>query len=118
MARAGWDNVTIDMQHGTASCIELLSILSVIRQTGMPALVRVAWTRFEDIKRAVLDRSARGWRMATAPRQQVNDAVLPIAMIELTSALHHLDENLQLLGLGAIYVGRLICLLPCDLSRV
>lgn len=59
MARAGWDSITIDMQHGTADYADLLSILPVIGQTGTPALVRVPWNRPEDIMRA-LDAGAVG----------------------------------------------------------
>ncbi len=59
MARAGWDSITIDMQHGTADYSDLLSILPVIGQTGTTALVRVPWNRPEDIMRA-LDAGAMG----------------------------------------------------------
>jgi 2-keto-3-deoxy-L-rhamnonate aldolase RhmA len=41
MARAGWDSVTIDMQHGTADYSDLLTMLPVINQTDTAALVRV-----------------------------------------------------------------------------
>ncbi|MEY8097230.1 HpcH/HpaI aldolase/citrate lyase family protein [Falsihalocynthiibacter sp. S25ZX9] len=59
MARAGWDCITIDMQHGTADYRDLLSILPVLGQTDTPALVRVPWNRPEDIMRA-LDAGAVG----------------------------------------------------------
>lgn len=53
MARAGWDSITIDMQHGTADYADLLAILPVIGQTGTTPLVRVPWNRPEDIMRAL-----------------------------------------------------------------
>jgi len=59
MARAGWDSITIDMQHGTADYADLLAILPVIGQTGTSPLVRVPWNRPEDIMRA-LDAGAMG----------------------------------------------------------
>jgi 4-hydroxy-2-oxoheptanedioate aldolase len=59
MARAGWDSITIDMQHGTADYADLLAILPVIGQTGTVPLVRVPWNRPEDIMRA-LDAGAMG----------------------------------------------------------
>lgn len=59
MARAGWDSITIDMQHGTADYSDLLAMLPVINQTDTAALVRVPWNRPEDIMRA-LDAGALG----------------------------------------------------------
>jgi len=59
MARAGWDSITIDMQHGTADYADLLTLLPVIQQTETVALVRVPWNRPEDIMRA-LDAGAMG----------------------------------------------------------
>ncbi len=59
MARAGWDSLTIDMQHGTADYADLLTMLPVIGQTGTAALVRVPWNRPEHIMRA-LDAGAIG----------------------------------------------------------
>lgn len=59
MARAGWDSITIDMQHGTADYSDLLKMLPVINQTNTTALVRVPWNRPEDIMRA-LDAGALG----------------------------------------------------------
>lgn len=59
MARAGWDSITIDMQHGTADYADLLTLLPVIQQTDTVALVRVPWNRPEDIMRA-LDAGAMG----------------------------------------------------------
>jgi len=59
MARAGWDSVTIDMQHGTTDYADLLQILPVIGQTKTVPLVRVPWNRPEDIMRA-LDAGAMG----------------------------------------------------------
>lgn len=59
MARAGWDSITIDMQHGTADYSDLLTMLPVINQSDTAALVRVPWNRPEDIMRA-LDAGAVG----------------------------------------------------------
>lgn len=59
MARAGWDSVTIDMQHGTADYADLLAILPVIQQTETVPLVRVPWNRPDYIMRA-LDAGALG----------------------------------------------------------
>ena len=43
MAKARWDALTIDMQHGTADYADLLSILPVIEKSGAAPIVRVPW---------------------------------------------------------------------------
>lgn len=59
MARAGWDSLTIDLQHGTASYDSLLAMLPVIHQTNTVPLVRVPWNDPADVMRA-LDAGALG----------------------------------------------------------
>lgn len=59
MARAGWDSLTIDMQHGTADYADVLSMLPVIQQTGTVPMVRVPWNDPAHIMR-VLDAGALG----------------------------------------------------------
>ncbi|WP_428249769.1 HpcH/HpaI aldolase family protein [Ferrovibrio sp.] len=59
MARAGWNSLTIDLQHGTADYADLLSILPVIEKAGIAPLVRVPWLDEAAIMRA-LDAGALG----------------------------------------------------------
>jgi len=59
MGRAGWDSLTIDMQHGTADYADMLSMLPVIQQTGTVPMVRVPWNDPAHIMRA-LDAGALG----------------------------------------------------------
>lgn len=59
MARAGWDSLTIDMQHGTADYADVLSMLPVIQQTGTVPMVRVPWNDPAHIMR-VLDAGVLG----------------------------------------------------------
>jgi 4-hydroxy-2-oxoheptanedioate aldolase len=59
MAKAGWDALTVDMQHGTADYADLLSILPVIEKSGAVPVVRVPWLDEATIMRA-LDAGALG----------------------------------------------------------
>lgn len=59
MARAGWDSVTIDMQHGTADYDDVLAMLPVLNQTTTTGLVRVPWNDPIQVMR-VLDAGAMG----------------------------------------------------------
>jgi len=59
MARAGWDSLTVDLQHGTCAYSDLLAILPVIQQTKTVPLVRVPWNDPAHVMRA-LDASALG----------------------------------------------------------
>lgn len=59
MAVAGWDALTVDMQHGTADYSDLLSILPVIEKSGAAPIVRVPWLDEAAIMRA-LDAGALG----------------------------------------------------------
>lgn len=59
MAVAGWDVLTVDMQHGTADYSDLLSMLPVIEKSGAASLVRVPWVDEAAIMRA-LDAGAMG----------------------------------------------------------
>ena len=59
MARAGWDSLTIDMQHGTADYADLLTLLPIIEKAGAAPLVRVPWLDEAAIMRA-LDAGALG----------------------------------------------------------
>jgi 4-hydroxy-2-oxoheptanedioate aldolase len=59
LMQAGWDSVTIDMQHGTADYADLLSLLPIIEKAGAMPLVRVPWLDEAAIMRA-LDAGALG----------------------------------------------------------
>ena len=59
MAAAGWDALTVDMQHGTADYSDLLTILPVIEKSGAAPIVRVPWLDEAAIMRA-LDAGALG----------------------------------------------------------
>lgn len=59
MMQAGWDSVTIDLQHGTAEYADLLSLLPIIEKAGVAPLVRVPWLDEAAIMRA-LDAGALG----------------------------------------------------------
>jgi 4-hydroxy-2-oxoheptanedioate aldolase len=59
MMQAGWDSVTIDLQHGTADYTDLLSLLPIIEKAGVVPLVRVPWLDEAAIMRA-LDAGALG----------------------------------------------------------
>ncbi len=59
MAVAGWDALTVDMQHGTADYRDLLNILPVIEKSGAAPIVRVPWLDEAAIMRA-LDAGALG----------------------------------------------------------
>ncbi|MEQ9326256.1 MAG: aldolase/citrate lyase family protein [Rhodospirillales bacterium] len=59
LVSAGWDSVTIDLQHGTADYSDLLSLLPVIEKSGAAPMVRVPWLDEIPIMRA-LDAGALG----------------------------------------------------------
>jgi 4-hydroxy-2-oxoheptanedioate aldolase len=59
LVAAGWDSVTVDMQHGTADYAALLTLLPVIERSGAAALVRVPWLDEGAVMR-VLDAGALG----------------------------------------------------------
>ncbi len=59
IAKAGWDCVTIDQQHGLGGHPELLACLTAAKASRLPALVRVADNDMALIGRA-LDAGAQG----------------------------------------------------------
>lgn len=59
MAAAGWDTITVDLQHGTADYASLLTLLPVIEKSGAAPLVRIPWLEEGAIMR-VLDAGAMG----------------------------------------------------------
>ncbi len=59
MASAGWDAMTVDMQHGTADYADLLRLLPIIEKSGAAPMVRVPWVDEAHIMRA-LDAGALG----------------------------------------------------------
>jgi 4-hydroxy-2-oxoheptanedioate aldolase len=59
LAVAGWDAITVDLQHGTADYAALLSLLPVIEKSGAAPLVRVPWLDEAAIMRS-LDAGALG----------------------------------------------------------
>ena len=58
-AAAGWDSVTIDMQHGAPDVNDLVSLLQAICQSDVTPMVRVPWNDPAFIMRA-LDAGAYG----------------------------------------------------------
>ncbi|GAB4394407.1 MAG: aldolase/citrate lyase family protein [Kiloniellaceae bacterium] len=59
LAAAGWNSITVDMQHGTADYADLLYLLPVIERNGAVPLVRVPWLEEAAVMRA-LDAGALG----------------------------------------------------------
>ncbi len=59
MARAGYDAVVVDMQHGLADSGGLLTMLQAIGAAGVPGLVRAPWNEPSALMRA-LDAGAHG----------------------------------------------------------
>ncbi len=59
MAAAGWDSITVDLQHGTADYADLLMLLPIIEASGAASLVRVPWLD-EAMLMRVLDAGALG----------------------------------------------------------
>lgn len=59
MAVAGWDAVTIDLQHGTGDYADLLTVFPAIEKSGAAPMVRVPWLDEGAIMRA-LDAGAMG----------------------------------------------------------
>jgi 4-hydroxy-2-oxoheptanedioate aldolase len=59
MARAGWDALTIDLQHGMADYTAMTAMLATVNQTPTFPMVRVPWNDPADIMRA-LDAGALG----------------------------------------------------------
>ncbi len=59
MAAAGWDSLTIDLQHGTADYADLLAMLPIVQRRGIAPLVRAPWNDPAAIMRS-LDAGALG----------------------------------------------------------
>lgn len=59
MARAGFDALVVDLQHGLGDMGGLLGMLQAIGGAGVPALVRTAWNEPSGLMRA-LDTGAHG----------------------------------------------------------
>jgi len=59
MGRAGFDYVTVDMQHGLIGYEGMVNMVQAIQGTATPAIVRVPWNSPDDIMRA-LDAGADG----------------------------------------------------------
>ena len=59
MAAAGWDALTVDLQHGTADYADLLSLFPIFEGRGVAPMVRVPWLD-EAIIMRVLDAGALG----------------------------------------------------------
>ena len=58
-ASAGWDSVTIDMQHGASDINDLIPLLQAIQLNNVTSMVRVPWNEPSHIMR-VLDAGAYG----------------------------------------------------------
>src|SRR3954466_8207440 len=50
MAHAGWDALTIDMQHGVVDYDAALSMLTAISTTSVAPVVRVPWLHHENAR--------------------------------------------------------------------
>jgi len=59
MAQAGWDAVTVDIQHGVQDYQSMLACFQGIQPHGVPPLVRVPWNEAGIIGK-VLDAGAQG----------------------------------------------------------
>jgi 4-hydroxy-2-oxoheptanedioate aldolase len=59
MARAGFDYVTVDMQHGLIGYSDMVGMVQAIHAAGTTAIVRVPWNQPDHIMRA-LDAGAQG----------------------------------------------------------
>lgn len=59
MARAGWDSLTVDLQHGMADYASMTAMLAVVGQTPAVPMVRIPWNDPADAMRA-LDAGALG----------------------------------------------------------
>jgi 4-hydroxy-2-oxoheptanedioate aldolase len=59
MAQAGWDSVTVDLQHGVQDYQSMLACFQGIELQGVPPLVRVPWNETGIIGK-VLDAGAQG----------------------------------------------------------
>lgn len=59
MAAAGWDTLTVDLQHGTADYSDLLTLFPIIEGGGAVPMVRVPWLDEALIMRS-LDAGALG----------------------------------------------------------
>lgn len=59
MAAAGWDALTVDLQHGTADYADLLTIFPIVEAAGAAPMARVPWLDEAMIMR-VLDAGAMG----------------------------------------------------------
>jgi 4-hydroxy-2-oxoheptanedioate aldolase len=59
MARAGFDYVTVDMQHGLIGYADMLGMVQAIQAADTTAIVRVPWNAPDHIMRA-LDSGAQG----------------------------------------------------------
>lgn len=59
MAHAGWDSLTIDMQHGLVDYQAMVGMLQAVQSTPTTAIVRVPWNE-QGIIGKVLDAGAQG----------------------------------------------------------
>src|SRR5437763_12302696 len=59
MARAGFDYVTVDMQHGLIGYSDMVTMVQAIHAAATTAIVRVPWNQPDHIMRA-LDAGAQG----------------------------------------------------------
>src|SRR2546421_714773 len=59
MGRAGFDYVTVDMQHGLIGYADMVGMVQAIHAAGTPAIVRVPWNQPDHIMKA-LDAGAQG----------------------------------------------------------
>jgi 4-hydroxy-2-oxoheptanedioate aldolase len=57
MAQAGWDSVTLDLQHGLLDYTQALPMLQAISAAGVLLLVRVPWNEPSIIKDARYQRA-------------------------------------------------------------
>jgi len=131
-ARAGFDYVCVDMQHGAIDYADAASMIPAIGFGGSRPIARAPWNEpgiivpmvntVAEAEAAVracryAPEGARSWGpTATQARtdrpyfEWVQDNVACIPMIETTQAIDNLDDILAVPGIDAVYVG------PADLS--
>ncbi|HEX7819325.1 MAG TPA: aldolase/citrate lyase family protein [Sphingobium sp.] len=140
MARAGFDWLILDAQHGGVTPDNLPGLLQAVELGGTQAIVRVAWndpaqimraldlgaggvivpmvSSAEDARRAVEavrypplgQRSFGKLRTPYAPSASTAQEPLCLVMIETAAALARLDEIAATPGIDGLFVG------PADLS--
>ena len=125
MAQAGWDSLTVDLQHGLIDYTTALPMLQAISTTSVVPLARVPCPMINTREQAeAFVRSSkypplgeRSWGPHRAQlyagsgyHEHANTTTLALAMIETREALENIDAILSTPGLDGCYIG------PSDLG--